>query len=75
MYLILIFIIDNFYYLFNILLFLFYNNLFFDLGVVAFVDYKIDNERIDSCISSSLIKIGAKVEKTFNRKVNVMISY
>ncbi|XP_060847460.1 uncharacterized protein LOC132927023 [Rhopalosiphum padi] len=38
-------------------------------GVVAFVDYKIDNERIDSCISSSLIKIGAKVEKTFNRKV------
>uniref|UniRef100_A0A2S2PST0 Microcephalin n=1 Tax=Schizaphis graminum TaxID=13262 RepID=A0A2S2PST0_SCHGA len=38
-------------------------------GVVAFVDYKIDNERCDSSIMYNLIKLGAKVEKTFNRKV------
>jgi hypothetical protein len=78
MYLILIFIIDNFYYLFNILLFLFFkpkNNFFFDLGVNVFVDYKIENEHYVSSFSPSLIKMGAKVEKTFNRKVNVMISY
>ncbi|XP_026819681.1 uncharacterized protein LOC113558423 [Rhopalosiphum maidis] len=38
-------------------------------GIVAFVDYKIDNERCDSSIIHNLIKLGAKVEKTFNRKV------
>ncbi|CAH1733335.1 unnamed protein product [Aphis gossypii] len=39
-------------------------------GVVAFVDYKIDNEP-NRCpfIASKLIDLGAKVEKTFNRKV------
>ncbi|XP_003244772.1 microcephalin isoform X1 [Acyrthosiphon pisum] len=38
-------------------------------GVVAFIDYKIDNERCDSSFSERLINMGAKVEKTFNRKV------
>ena len=44
------------------------------LGVVAFVDYKVYNERCPS-LGDSLINLGAKVEKTFNRKVSVMISY
>lgn len=38
-------------------------------GVVAFVDYKIDNERADSSISHRLVDLGAKVVKTFNQKV------
>ncbi|KAL4143649.1 hypothetical protein QTP88_005960 [Uroleucon formosanum] len=38
-------------------------------GVVAFVDYKIDNDRSGSSIIQCLIEMGAKVEKTFNQKV------
>lgn len=38
-------------------------------GVVAFVDYKIDNDRSGSGITQCLIDLGAKVEKTFNQKV------
>lgn len=41
----------------------------YDLGVVAFVDYKIDNDRSGSSIIQCLIEMGAKVEKTFNQKV------
>jgi len=41
----------------------------YDLGVVAFVDYKIDNDRSGSCITQCLINLGAKVEKSFNQKV------
>lgn len=41
----------------------------YDLGVVAFVDYKIDNDRSASSIIQCLIEMGAKVEKTFNQKV------
>lgn len=39
------------------------------LGVVAFVDYKIDYDRSGTGIKQCLIKLGAKVEKTFNLKV------
>jgi len=39
--------------------------------VVAFIDYKIDNDRCDTSINQCLISMGAKVEKTFNRKVNI----
>jgi len=46
---------------------IYFNNLC--LGVVAFVDYKIDNDRSGSSIIQWLIDLGAKVEKTFNRKV------
>lgn len=49
--------------------------MYYHLGVIAFVDYKIDNDHCDSSISQRLIHLGAKVEKTFNRKVNIMISY
>ncbi|XP_060877830.1 uncharacterized protein LOC132950410 isoform X2 [Metopolophium dirhodum] len=38
-------------------------------GIVAFVDYKIDNDRSPSSIIQCLIEMGAKVEKTFNQKV------
>ncbi|XP_001949045.2 uncharacterized protein LOC100168837 [Acyrthosiphon pisum] len=38
-------------------------------GVVAFVDYKIDNDRRASSIIQCLIEMGAKIEKTFNQKV------
>ncbi|XP_060856102.1 uncharacterized protein LOC132933848 isoform X2 [Metopolophium dirhodum] len=38
-------------------------------GFFVFVDYKIDNERSASSIKERLISMGAKVEKTFNRKV------
>ncbi|XP_027851704.2 microcephalin-like [Aphis gossypii] len=38
-------------------------------GVVAFIDYKIDNDKCDSSIANHLINLGAKVEKTFNKKV------
>lgn len=41
----------------------------FVLGVVAFVDYKIDDDRSGTDIIQRLIKLGAKVEKTFNLKV------
>lgn len=39
------------------------------LGVVAFVDYKLDNDRSGIGIIHLLGKLGAQVEKTFNRKV------
>ncbi|XP_022174220.1 uncharacterized protein LOC111036501 [Myzus persicae] len=42
-------------------------------GVVAFVDYKIDNDRSPSSIIHRLIELGAKVEKTFNKKVTHVI--
>ncbi|XP_022180207.1 uncharacterized protein LOC111040580 [Myzus persicae] len=38
-------------------------------GVVAFIDYKVDNNRSNTSINQRLIDLGAKVEKTFNRKV------
>ncbi|CAI6354085.1 unnamed protein product [Macrosiphum euphorbiae] len=38
-------------------------------GVVVFVDYKIEYDRKSTTISQKLISMGAKVEKTFNRKV------
>lgn len=38
-------------------------------GLVLFVDYKIDNDRSATSINERLISMGAKVEKTFNRKV------
>lgn len=47
----------------------------YDLGVIAFVDYKIDNDRCDTSINQWLINLGAKVEKTFNLKVNIVINY
>jgi len=58
--------------LFQIFCFDFYtqkNVCIYDLGVVAFVDYKIDNDRSASSIIECLIEMGAKVEKTFNQKV------
>lgn len=49
-----------------------FNNLY-DLGVVAFVDYKIVNDRSGDCIIQQLLEMGAKVEKTFNLKVITLI--
>lgn len=51
----------------------------YDLGVIAFVDYKMADDDCVNPTSNSLkqklIKLGAKVEKTFNRKVNIMVIY
>lgn len=46
---------------------MFYN--FFNLGVVAFVDYKTENDQSALDIIELLTMLGAKVEKTFNHKV------
>jgi len=44
------------------------------LGVFAFVDYKIDNDRSGSSLIQTLVKLGAQVEKTFNlRVINIFI--
>lgn len=51
---------------------LIFNN-FCDLGAVIFVDYKFKGERADDCIVYELLRMGAKVGKTFNRKVITLI--
>jgi hypothetical protein len=48
---------------------MFYVNTFCNLGVVAFMDYKIKNDQLVLDIIKLLIKLGAKVENTFNHKV------
>lgn len=47
----------------------FYVGIFCNLGVVAFVDYKIKNDQSFSDIVELLIMLGAQVENTFNQKV------
>ncbi|XP_050533488.1 microcephalin-like isoform X2 [Daktulosphaira vitifoliae] len=42
-------------------------------GVVAFVDYKIDNDRSGIGVKHRLTELGAKIEKTFNQKVTHVV--
>lgn len=39
------------------------------LGVFTFVDYKVKNDHSGSGVKHRLNQLGAKVEKTFNKKV------
>lgn len=38
----------------------------------AFVDYKVDDDNSGKDIVFQLINLGAKIEKTFNRKVFIL---
>lgn len=43
--------------------------IFYDLGVIAFVDYKINGECCSKGIKKQLTKLGAQVEKKINQRV------